>query len=216
MNNIPPKLRERLAADPFYAVCSMRHLTNHVCKGKVTWEHSIIFAGSQLQERWAIIPLCEWGHSVNSYQDGPGLDKKKNIWIATQRATVEELRVISKALDYVKFAQKLSDEFGHYTEEECLAWRPTAPSTPLVKPDEQKKLAWNDRRRETFWLPLHDHAVRLMIQNNIDYHKIADGITYSPFEMVQKMIVDYDKETRELKKTNDMIDDFAYDASARQ
>lgn len=215
MNNIPPKLRERLNADPFYKVCSMRHLPGHICKGKVTWEHVVIFAGKQLQERWAIIPLCEYGHAVNSHLDGPGLDKRKNLWIATQRATVVELKAISKAEDYVRKAQKLGEEYGGYNEAECLAWKPMEAQSPISKPEEQKKLAWNDARRETFWVPIHNHDVRLMIQSCIDHHNKVEGIKYSPWEMINRMIVSYADEVklieRELK-----TEDYVLDKSERQ
>jgi hypothetical protein len=42
---------------------------------------------NQLQERFAIIPLCEFHHSVNRFQDGGGMNKRMNVAIALRRAT---------------------------------------------------------------------------------------------------------------------------------
>jgi hypothetical protein len=36
---------------------------------------------------FALIPLCEWHHSVNQFYDGGGLDKKINRALAMKRAT---------------------------------------------------------------------------------------------------------------------------------
>jgi hypothetical protein len=43
-----------------------------------------MYAGKQIQERFAILPLCEYHHL------GKGLHKKTNEWIAVGRATVED------------------------------------------------------------------------------------------------------------------------------
>jgi hypothetical protein len=112
MNKIPPKLKEQLAEDPEYKVCA-RHKDGG-CDGRITWEHSMIFAGRQIQERFAIIPLCEYHHAVNTHLDGRGLDKQKNIWIALNRATDEELRNYSKATDYLAMRERLNKIYGTY------------------------------------------------------------------------------------------------------
>ena len=83
MSPIPEKLREELANDPYYQVCA--RLKDGDCEGRITWEHAWIYAGKQIQERWAIIPLC-WHHHL-----GAGLEKPKNQYIALMRATPAEL-----------------------------------------------------------------------------------------------------------------------------
>lgn len=110
MNNMPPKLRQELQADPEYTKCA-RHKDGG-CDGRITWEHAIIFAGKQVQKRWAIIPLCEYHHAVNKHQDGSGLDKQKNICIALNRATDDELKEISKATDYIALRSRLNKIYG--------------------------------------------------------------------------------------------------------
>ena len=50
------------------------------------------YAGRQINDKWAIIPLCVYHHL------GPGLVKQKNIKIALLRATKNDLAKYSKAL----------------------------------------------------------------------------------------------------------------------
>ena len=86
MNNIPKKLRAELGEDPYYQTCSRNELLHdHECEGRITWEHALIYAGKQIQARFAIIPLCEWAHL------GAGLIKSINIAIAMHRATPEDI-----------------------------------------------------------------------------------------------------------------------------
>lgn len=112
MNNVPQKLRDQLANDPEYQRCALRGY--HFCGGRITWEHVIVFAGKQLQERWAIIPLCARGHGVDEWQDAGTLDKQRNLWVALNRATDEELRAVSKSTNYKWERNRLNEEYGEY------------------------------------------------------------------------------------------------------
>lgn len=98
MRPIPQKLKEAILADPFYKKCA-RHQDGS-CEGRITWEHALIFAGKQVNELYAIIPLCEYHHAVGRFQDGGDLDKDRNIQIALDRASNEQLEAISKVIDY--------------------------------------------------------------------------------------------------------------------
>lgn len=124
MTPIPPKLRAALALDPEYLVCCRHGYQKHVCDGPITWEHAVIYAGKQLQERWAIIPLCSKAHSVNFFQDGGDLNKEINLWIALNRATPAELQAISKAKNYEHERDRLNVIYGGI-------WR--IPAEPLEK-----------------------------------------------------------------------------------
>lgn len=120
MRAIPKKLRNEMAADPFYSKCSREGLLGHTCDGRITWEHVFIFSGRQVNKIWAIIPLCEKGHSVDHYQDGGDLDKHINEWIALNRATVEELVEVSKARNYVHYRDYLNGIYGLYPVEKYV------------------------------------------------------------------------------------------------
>jgi hypothetical protein len=77
MRPIPQKLKEEMSADPYYKQCLRRK--EGTCSGRITWEHCWIYAGKQINEKWAIIPLC-WYHHL-----GDGLDKLLNEWFSISR-----------------------------------------------------------------------------------------------------------------------------------
>lgn len=112
MNNLPPKLRKQMNEMPEYKRCAL--LGYHVCGGRITREHAIIFAGKQLQELWAVPPICAAGQEVDHYQDAHTMDKKMNQWVALNRATDDELRRISRAIDYIRERRRLNEIYGEY------------------------------------------------------------------------------------------------------
>lgn len=118
MRPIPPKLKQDLLNDPYYKRCCLstvqpkNGVDTGVCDGRVTFEHAIIFKGRQLNEKWAIIPLCEKHHAVNQYQDAGTMNKELSEWIAINRASNQELRAVSKAIDYQHKKDYLNDKYG--------------------------------------------------------------------------------------------------------
>jgi len=110
MRPIPPKLREQMANDPYYKKCA--RIMDGGCDGSITWEHALIFAGRQVNEPWAIIPICEYHHAVGKHQDGGNLLKEKNVWIALNRATDEQLSAVSKAINYKNMRERLNKIYG--------------------------------------------------------------------------------------------------------
>lgn len=114
MKRIPEKLKKALASDPEYQRCSLKGL-NDACGGRVTWEHAIIFGSNQVQERWAIIPLCERHHAVGTYQDAGTCDKSRNVWVALNRASDQELLSVSKAVNWIRERDRLNSIYGKYT-----------------------------------------------------------------------------------------------------
>ena len=53
MRTIPEKLRQAIAADPFMQFCI------HSGEPNPTWEHAWTYAGRQINERWAIVPVAK-------------------------------------------------------------------------------------------------------------------------------------------------------------
>lgn len=85
------------------------------CDGRVTREHAIYFANRQLQELWAIPPICAKHHGVDLFQDRPGqAPKEVRAWVALNRATDDQLRTVSKAIDYVRERERLNAIYGEY------------------------------------------------------------------------------------------------------
>ena len=83
------------------------------CGGRLTFEHTLIYGGKQIDEAWAIIILCSRHHAVNEYQDGGDLQKEKNVWLALDQATDEELLKYSKAIDYIRLKKTLNEKYSH-------------------------------------------------------------------------------------------------------
>lgn len=123
---IPKETRAKMQVDPEYTRCSLQNVLPDLigpCDGRVTREHAMIYAGSKVQERWAIIPCCAKHHGVDQFQDGPGeAPKEVRMWVALNRATEDELRAISKAVDYIARKRYLNEKYGQYI----------APPIPLI------------------------------------------------------------------------------------
>lgn len=94
---IPRQMREELAEDPFMKECC---LGTELCKGRVQWHHHLKFAGKRINEKWCILPVCEFHHSKEA------LYKKSLDCVMVLRATYEELKPYSKAIDYVALKRK--------------------------------------------------------------------------------------------------------------
>lgn len=107
MRKISPRVLAVLLSEP--NICE--RYSDGGCGGRITFEHAIIFAGSQLDEVWAIIHLCAFHHAVDEYQDGGDLQKEKNVWIALNRASDAELIAISKCIDYLALRKRLNKKY---------------------------------------------------------------------------------------------------------
>lgn len=104
MRPIPSKLRKEMSEDPYYSICARKD--SH-CNGRITWEHAWVYAGKQINEKWAIIPLC-WHHHL-----GTGLRKNINQLISLRRATMEDLMKYPKK-DWQQELETLKHETNEY------------------------------------------------------------------------------------------------------
>ena len=112
MRKISPQVKAQLELEPQICARSM----HKGCKGRITWEHTLIYGGKQIDEVWAIIKLCEFHHAVDNFQDGGDLNKEINVWIALNRATDEELEKYSKAIDYKHMREILNKKYGKFSK----------------------------------------------------------------------------------------------------
>lgn len=115
MTPIPPKIRKQIDTDPFYKICALTNQHDHVCAGRITIDHSIIYQGKQLQEIWALTPVCERGHGVDSYagSDTARL-REMRLWVSLNRADQKDLIRISKAVNYIRELDRLNKKYGVY------------------------------------------------------------------------------------------------------
>ena len=103
MNKIPPKLREEMAADPFYQRCCLSGAL--ATNTKVEWHHNFQYAGRQVQEKWCILPLAQQIHADIAYH------KEECDWIMLNRADEETLRRFSRA-NLIAKRERLNAKYG--------------------------------------------------------------------------------------------------------
>jgi hypothetical protein len=85
------------------------------CDGRLTLDHTLIYAGKQIDEAWAIVWTCAYHHGVDEFQDCGDLDREKGVWFALNKATDEELLKYSKAVDYIAMRERLNKKYGKNT-----------------------------------------------------------------------------------------------------
>ena len=112
MRPISQKLKKEMFDDPAYHTCMRNAMfSDHICRGRLTLEHAFIYSGRQINEKWAIMSLCAWGHDVDEYQDGGNLDKRKNEYCCLMRATSEDLAKYPKR-DWEQLRKFLISKYG--------------------------------------------------------------------------------------------------------
>lgn len=103
MRPIPAKLRKQLSEDHYYWKCARE---NAVCNGRITWHHCFKYAGKQINEAWAIQPLCFYHHQ------GRGFDKNKSEYLALQRASLNDLAKYPK-VDWLALIRYLKQKYDN-------------------------------------------------------------------------------------------------------
>lgn len=139
---IPLKMRAEMSRDPFYKACALRGWHEHTCEGKITWEHALIHAGKKVQLPFAIVPLCEKAHAVNFFQDAGTMRKELNVWVALNRATDDELKALSKAVDYLHMRSYLNSRYGVWESLKAV----DNPVDSLYSTGGQRLTAWGYQR----------------------------------------------------------------------
>ena len=105
MRTIPLKLRNELSIDPFYKRCCISR-----SQESITFHHNLIFAGSQVNEKFCILPLSKEVHdNIKKY-------KEKCDWIMWNRASSEQIKKYSRGTDYQRVLNNLNEKYGTYRE----------------------------------------------------------------------------------------------------
>lgn len=95
----PKATRERIAQDSYYKKCVRQ---NEECKGRITIDHAVVYAGKRLNEYWSLIPVC-WEHHL-----GAKFSRNINQAIAYSRATDEDFKKYPKlSIPHVRALQKM-------------------------------------------------------------------------------------------------------------
>ena len=203
MTKIPPAVLKDILSDPFYKTCAKYGQHGHECKGKITFDHTIIFGGKQLQKKFAIIPLCSYGHSVNEHQDGGDLDKEMNLWIALNRATNAEIQAISKAINYTREKERLNTLYGPY-EAKLPKQALLVPADMYQTPKGGIKKGYGVTPKvRQFWYPVKE-SEKLMIEKCQKHFKENEGLYFTPFQMIERMIVEFSQQIDQLQEEHRM------------
>ncbi len=194
MTPIPPDIKKIIDADPFYETCSLHGQKGHTCGGRRnTREHAFIYAGKQIQEVWAIIPVCEAGQEVGSFQDSHTMVKNMNKWVALNRATDAELNKFYKATpSYVKERSRLNAIYGPYK-------RIIPSQMNSVQSSINKTPAPRQEPKKTIWYPISEQD-KLMIRELQEFNSDIFDKFMSPFEVISDAIA---KEHRVMRKYMD-------------
>lgn len=104
MSPIPKKLRDEMSNDPFYKRCCVSGVTSE----KIDFHHNLIFGNKQVQESFCILPLAKSIHDqITVYKD-------MCDWIMWSRATPDQIKKYSKAINYQRIFENLKQRFGEY------------------------------------------------------------------------------------------------------
>lgn len=99
-----------LENDPRMKVCALRRFVPHVCSPKIDWHHNLIFAGKQSDIPETIIALCDWIHDI---EKKPEIKELLN-WIMLNQMSDDQVKSISKAVNYARIKETLNSKYGHY------------------------------------------------------------------------------------------------------
>lgn len=180
-------MRKEMKQDPFYSTCSLYGQHDHICEGAITWEHTLIYAGNKIQEIWAIIPLCERGHAVNSFQDAGTMKKDMNQWVAFNRGTDNDFAHFPKATPpYAVQKERLNKKYGEYIRK--------VPPTILKINDPELFVKvdggiWRGSSQETkkLWYPLNGRD-KILVQKTKVYYKETLEINYTDHQIISELI----------------------------
>ncbi len=109
MNKIPVKLRAKLAADIFYTRCCVTGLPS-TFEDPIEWHHNLIFAGRQVQARFAILPIKRSVHRIAMLPE----IKDKLDWVMVSRMSGEDLELYGKGVDWLHRKEYLEVLFGTF------------------------------------------------------------------------------------------------------
>jgi len=86
MRTIPEKLKNDMLSDPYYERCCLRY--ESACSQKIDLHHNLIHAGKQVNEKFAILPVCRKHHNA---LEGDTTLKRTCDEIMRKRATDKQI-----------------------------------------------------------------------------------------------------------------------------
>lgn len=105
MRPIPANIRKKIAADPFMSRCVWTGETQDI-----SWEHPWIYAGHQIIDPWATVPLARRLNTSSM----PTEIKNYCRWISLCRASTEDLAKYPKR-DWIFEKRRLTKMFTGFS-----------------------------------------------------------------------------------------------------
>ena len=102
---IPAKQRQEMSQDYFYSVCCV----GGDCRGNIQWHHNHKWQGKRTNERFGILPVCEYHHRIEA------TIKDKLDWVMLNRMSDSELDMYSKAENLYNKRERLNNIYGTYS-----------------------------------------------------------------------------------------------------
>lgn len=105
MRPILPALKKQIAADPWMKFCCLCGTSNP------EWEHCWIYAGRQINEWWAIIPLC-YDHHRGRMSGHETKERGKYISLKRAMEKGEDLNQFYPRVDWGQQFIYLTSKYG--------------------------------------------------------------------------------------------------------
>lgn len=129
-NTIPLKLREELNKDPEYGYCCITGKRG-TCEDPIEWHHNLKFAGSNVQERFCILPILQSIHfRADNIQVRETLDRAM-IFRDTENKLFDPMGY-GKAVNWRQREIYLNSKHGPYTPP---VPEPELPKSSLPTPE---------------------------------------------------------------------------------
>lgn len=137
-STIPLKLREKLGNDPEYGYCALTG-ERGTHDDPIEWHHNLRFAGSNVQERFCILPLLQ---SVHKQADNIIMREKLDHIMLGRDTENKLVTEYSKAVNWAQRKIYLEEKLGPYTPVKPLPRRKELPEPPKSNGIELTRQEW--------------------------------------------------------------------------
>lgn len=188
MKKIPSKYREEMSKNPLYNICALYGQDFGECSGRITWDHPIRYAGSQVVLPWATSAICARHHNVDAWQDSKTYRENVSRWVVLSQATKEQIDSICKAEDYHRTLRVLESQYGIYKR-----IIPPVPGQISLSESTQSNASIQPKcpqKPRQFWYPVNE-VQKQIVQKAITHFKEIEDVHYTPFQMIERMIVEF-------------------------
>lgn len=113
MNPIPQKLKEEILADDYYKKCCLTGIIND----KIDWHHAWQYAGKQINEKWAIMPIWWRKHAYYGDKDSVHnslITKEYVQYLSLLRTDISDLKKRMPKKDWEQEFLRLHNKYYNF------------------------------------------------------------------------------------------------------